>query len=121
MRSGTGVEAAITGRYPGCRPLKRSGDVRWGRRTRRVYPGSRVPREPGEANVTEIPKLISVDDHVVEPPTLWWDRLPVSVRDRAPHVERVKGRVCGATRGGFMLVDEDPDAPGADWADLWVY
>jgi hypothetical protein len=26
--------------------------------------------------VTELPKIISVDDHVVEPPRLWRDRLP---------------------------------------------
>lgn len=71
--------------------------------------------------MTEIPKLISVDDHVVEAPTLWFDRLPISVRERGPRVERVKARVVGATRGGFMLVDEDPGAPGAEWADIWVY
>jgi predicted TIM-barrel fold metal-dependent hydrolase len=71
--------------------------------------------------LTEIPMLISVDDHVVEPPGLWWDRLPEPARARGPHVERVKGRVSGSTRGGFLLVDEAPDAPDASWVDLWVY
>jgi predicted TIM-barrel fold metal-dependent hydrolase len=32
--------------------------------------------------------LISVDDHVLEPPDLWLDRVPRRDRDRAPHVER---------------------------------
>jgi predicted TIM-barrel fold metal-dependent hydrolase len=32
--------------------------------------------------------LISVDDHVLEPPNLWLDRVPRRDRDRAPHVER---------------------------------
>ncbi|MEX5635674.1 amidohydrolase family protein [Parafrankia sp. FMc2] len=31
--------------------------------------------------------LISVDDHVLEPPNLWLDRLPAKDRDRAPHME----------------------------------
>jgi predicted TIM-barrel fold metal-dependent hydrolase len=31
--------------------------------------------------------LISVDDHVLEPPHLWVDRVPQTDRDRAPHME----------------------------------
>jgi predicted TIM-barrel fold metal-dependent hydrolase len=30
--------------------------------------------------------LISVDDHVVEPPTVWTDRLPAKYQEAAPHV-----------------------------------
>ena len=30
--------------------------------------------------------LISVDDHVLEPPHLWVDRMPAKDRDRAPHM-----------------------------------
>jgi predicted TIM-barrel fold metal-dependent hydrolase len=30
--------------------------------------------------------LISVDDHILEPPNLWLDRVPAKDRDRAPHV-----------------------------------
>jgi predicted TIM-barrel fold metal-dependent hydrolase len=30
--------------------------------------------------------LISVDDHVIEPPDLWVDRVPAADRERAPHV-----------------------------------
>jgi predicted TIM-barrel fold metal-dependent hydrolase len=32
--------------------------------------------------------LVSVDDHVVEPPGVWVDRVPARYRDAAPHVER---------------------------------
>lgn len=32
--------------------------------------------------------LISVDDHILEPPGLWVDRVPAKDRDRAPHIER---------------------------------
>ncbi|MBY8862330.1 amidohydrolase [Nocardia sp. CA2R105] len=31
--------------------------------------------------------LISVDDHILEPPTLWIDRVSRADRDRAPHME----------------------------------
>ena len=35
-----------------------------------------------------IPKIISVDDHVVEPAHLWQTWLPVKLRDRGPKVVR---------------------------------
>ena len=38
----------------------------------------------------EIPRIISVDDHVVEPPDLWTARAPASGADRAPRVVRQK-------------------------------
>jgi predicted TIM-barrel fold metal-dependent hydrolase len=31
--------------------------------------------------------LVSVDDHVLEPPNLWQDRVPAKYRDRAPRLE----------------------------------
>ena len=36
----------------------------------------------------ELPKIISVDDHVVEPAHLWQTWLPARFRDRGPKVER---------------------------------
>src|SRR4051812_5062496 len=63
----------------------------------------------------EIPKIISVDDHVVEPPTLWTDRLPAKYRDRMPRVERRRGRM--TFDGGLRFV-ESVDAPAVD---LWLY
>ena len=35
--------------------------------------------------------LISVDDHIVEPPDLWVQRAPAAMRDRVPRVERIDG------------------------------
>src|SRR5688572_3974016 len=32
--------------------------------------------------------LISVDDHVIEPPNVWLDRLPSKYHDRAPRMAR---------------------------------
>ena len=35
--------------------------------------------------------LISVDDHILEPPNLWVDRVAAKDRDRAPHMESIDG------------------------------
>ena len=37
--------------------------------------------------------LISVDDHILEPPNLWVDRVPAKDRDRAPHMTSDSGEV----------------------------
>jgi predicted TIM-barrel fold metal-dependent hydrolase len=36
--------------------------------------------------------LISVDDHVIEPPGVWVDRLPAKHREAGPHVVEAEGR-----------------------------
>ena len=36
----------------------------------------------------DLPKIISVDDHVVEPPHVWERWLPAKFRDRGPKVVR---------------------------------
>jgi predicted TIM-barrel fold metal-dependent hydrolase len=36
--------------------------------------------------------LFSVDDHIVEPPGVWVDRVPAKYRDQAPHVVEADGR-----------------------------
>ena len=38
--------------------------------------------------MAEIPKIISVDDHVVEPADVWQKRLPKKYLDVGPRVER---------------------------------
>ena len=48
----------------------------------------------------ELPQIISVDDHVVEPPDLWQRMLPERFRADAPRVERIKGRFGAGARGG---------------------
>ena len=63
-----------------------------------------------------LPRLISVDDHVVEPPDLWKRHLPTRHRGRGPRVERVKGKVRGNGRH-FTF----PEREDGYWADRWVY
>lgn len=65
----------------------------------------------------EIPRIISVDDHVVEPPDLWSSRLPERYLDRGPRVVRKKGKF--GLGGGNMTFD--PDHPDATWGDFWLY
>ena len=56
----------------------------------------------------EIPRIISVDDHVVEPPDLWSSRLPAKYRDRGPRV--VRDRAKFSFEGGvFSFTKGDAD------------
>ena len=66
--------------------------------------------------MSDIPRIVSVDDHVVEPPDLWQRYLPIALRDRGPRVERVKGKVRGNGRH-FTF----PEREDGYWADRWVY
>ena len=64
----------------------------------------------------EIPRIISVDDHIVEPRDLWERYLPERLRDRGPQVKKLRGRFsAGRTLGDWIEDDE------GNWADVWVY
>lgn len=76
------------------------------------------PRPADADGAKTIPRIISVDDHVVEPPHVWETWLPAKYRDRGPKVER---RGIGAMKhigGGVYEQSFDPDGPQAD---CWVY
>jgi predicted TIM-barrel fold metal-dependent hydrolase len=62
-----------------------------------------------------LPRLISVDDHVLEPPDLWWSRLPRRARDRGPQVRRERGALIEALYGRW-----EPNEDG-EWADVWYF
>jgi predicted TIM-barrel fold metal-dependent hydrolase len=65
----------------------------------------------------EIPRIISVDDHVVEPPDLWTSRLPAKYLDRAPRVERDRARF--HFEGGVFSFEKGVE--GGEWCDWWLY
>jgi predicted TIM-barrel fold metal-dependent hydrolase len=73
--------------------------------------------EPELAVTVEPPKIISVDDHVVEPPDLWTSRLPSALRDRAPRVDRRRGWV-EAGHGKPHTFHQTEDG---QWGDVWLY
>src|SRR5487761_2721511 len=67
----------------------------------------------------EFPKIISVDDHVVEPANLWQDRLPAKYREAGPKVVLAPpGDV--EFIGGKLTVGmgEPGSAPDVAW---WMY
>ncbi len=69
-------------------------------------------------STSTLPMIVSVDDHVVEPPHLWKTWLPSKFADDGPRVER-KGiaglTFVGGTRYEYEI---DDDAP---MADCWIY
>ena len=52
-------------------------------------PGLSRPSTEPRMPTVDIPWIVSVDDHVIEPPSLWVSRLPAKYRDVGPRVERL--------------------------------
>lgn len=65
----------------------------------------------------ELPLIISVDDHVMEPRDLWQRELPASLRDRGPKVVREKVRL-EFVGGHYGFHRDDPDG---NWCDVWLF
>ena len=65
---------------------------------------------------TDLPRLISADDHVIEPPHVWRDHLPPSRQENAPRLVRRRGTV-GKNGRTWVLVEDE----AGDWADCWSY
>ena len=62
-----------------------------------------------------LPRIISVDDHVVEPADLWSSRLPRRLVEKGPRCLRQRGRLDLRENGAW-----EP-GPEGDWADIWYY
>jgi predicted TIM-barrel fold metal-dependent hydrolase len=65
----------------------------------------------------DFPKIISVDDHVIEPPGVWQDRLPAKYKDIGPRVERAPMGEMTFVGGKFSYAP-GTDGPLCDW---WHY
>ncbi len=65
----------------------------------------------------DLPRIISVDDHVVEPPDLWTSRLPARYKDRGPRVERDRARFNFV--GGVF--SHEKGIKDGEWCDWWLY
>jgi predicted TIM-barrel fold metal-dependent hydrolase len=65
----------------------------------------------------DFPRIVSVDDHVVEPPNVWADRLPSRYLDVGPRVIRAPLRSMSLA-GGVFVHEMGGDGPPIDW---WVY
>ncbi|WP_419995803.1 amidohydrolase family protein [Streptomyces boninensis] len=67
-----------------------------------------------------IPRIISVDDHTVEPPNVWQDRLPAKYAEVGPRIVRAPLKEMTFLGGKFAPKMGQPgdDGPIGDW---WVY
>ncbi len=67
--------------------------------------------------MAELPWIISVDDHVVEPPNVWMDRLPKKYHDVGPRIVRAPmGEITFV--GGKLTVVPGSEGFPTDW---WYY
>ena len=64
----------------------------------------------------DFPKIISVDDHVIEHANVWQDRLPAKYRDVGPRVIQERGEMQFV--GGVFSYQPTDDGHLCDW---WVY
>ena len=62
-----------------------------------------------------IPPIISVDDHVIEPPDLWERWLPSKFREAGPKVIRAPWQPIPSGRNTFSRAESGPET------DFWVF
>ncbi len=97
---------------PRRRPLAETVHLNdWSVHSGRNAGGAFLMRETGE-----IPKIVSADDHVVEPASVWQDRLPSKYKDVGPRVVRAPAEM--SFFGGKFTHRMGGDGPPADW---WLY
>jgi len=64
----------------------------------------------------DVPKIVSVDDHIIEPPDVWTARIPSKYADVMPRSVRMRGTMNFV--GGVFSFEETDDGDEADW---WQY
>ena len=69
--------------------------------------------------MVEIPKIVSVDDHVIEPAGVWQDRLPAKYLEIGPRLERRKVKNMKFVGGVFSYEAAGDDEDGT-WCDWWL-
>jgi predicted TIM-barrel fold metal-dependent hydrolase len=67
----------------------------------------------------DLPLIISVDDHVIEPSGLWQERLPRKWLEAAPRLVRQVGGVSWTNDGKATFVEHS--GTGSRECDVWVY
>ncbi len=65
----------------------------------------------------DLPLIISVDDHILEPQNLWTDMLPADLKERGPRVSREKVKL--TFEGGHYGFERNVE--DGQWCDVWVY
>jgi len=65
------------------------------------------------------PRIISVDDHIMEPPNVWQDRLPAKFKDVGPRMVRLKVAEMSFVGGNFTYRESNEGEDGT-WCDWWL-
>lgn len=67
--------------------------------------------------MSDFPKVISVDDHVIEPANVWVDRLANKYHEVGPRIVRAPVKEITFVGGRFTPVmgEAGDDGPVADW------
>ena len=68
--------------------------------------------------MSELPWVISVDDHVVEPPHVWTDWLPARLREQGPRIIQDRCETIIDPHSNAARYVKGGDGPIVDW---WVY
>jgi predicted TIM-barrel fold metal-dependent hydrolase len=68
--------------------------------------------------MSELPWVISVDDHVVEPPHVWTDWLPARMREQGPRIVQDRCETIIDPHSKAARYVKGGDGPIVDW---WVY
>ncbi|MDG2005548.1 MAG: amidohydrolase family protein [Novosphingobium sp.] len=76
-----------------------------------------LTKQASDTSLETMPWIISVDDHVTEPPDLWSTRLPQKFKDRGPQVKRDKILVPKDAREGGTQFGHPDGVEG----DYWIY
>jgi predicted TIM-barrel fold metal-dependent hydrolase len=66
----------------------------------------------------DVPKIVSVDDHVVEPAHVWQAWLPEKHREAGPRIVRKRWGPFEHHPGAKYTNVEDPEG---EWGDAWIY
>ncbi len=71
---------------------------------------------PGSLSASSLPRIVSADDHVVEPPHVWEQSLPARYREAGPKLVRRRGRLQRLPQSLVLVEDEQ-----GEWADCWSF
>jgi len=83
-----------------------------------MTPTQRAAANPDVTPAEEdLPNMISVDDHVMEPKELWQEQLPASLRERGPRTVREKVKL--SFKGGHYGFERN--AEDGQWCDVWLF
>lgn len=75
----------------------------------------------GTDTLRPIPRIVSVDDHVIEPADLWTKRLPAKYQGIGPRLERLRVSNLRFDGMNYSFDIVDSDSAEGKFADFWCY